>query len=82
MQMIIKYSTNGGHGKMLLNMENCFPCSKAWMKKVLKVVDMDPRSEELRTDLQSYLTTRLDNTDDEKNKKKLLGDLEVLGARR
>lgn len=79
-ELIIRYTTDGGHGKMLLNLENCFPCSKGWLRKVLQVVDMDPRSEELRADLVIYLNERLDEVADEDTalqKKKQLAEAVV-----
>lgn len=79
-ELTIRYTTDGGHGKMLLNLENCFPCSKSWLKKVLQVVDMDPRSDELRAELVIYLNERLDEVADEAaavEKKKQLAEMAV-----
>lgn len=51
---------------MRLNLDNCFPCSLAWLRKLLKVVDMSEKSEELRADLVIYLNERLDEVADDK----------------
>ena len=66
-EMTIQYKTNGGHGTMRLNLDNCFPCSLAWLRKLLKVVDMSEKSEELRADLVIYLNERLDEVADDKS---------------
>ena len=63
-ELTIQYKTNGGHGTMRLNLDNCFPCSLAWLRKLLKVVDMSEKSEELRADLVIYLNERLDEVAD------------------
>lgn len=52
---------------MRLNLDNCFPCSLAWLRKLLKVVDMSDKSEELRADLVIYLNERLDEVADDKS---------------
>jgi hypothetical protein len=52
---------------MRLNLDNCFPCSLAWLRKLLKVVDMSEKSEELRADLVIYLNERLDEVADDKS---------------
>ena len=51
---------------MRLNLDNCFPCSLAWLRKLLKVVDMSDQREELRADLVIYLNERLDEVADDK----------------
>ena len=65
-EMTIQYKTNGGHGTMRRNLDNCFPCSLAWLRKLLKVVDMSEKSEEPRADLVIYLNERLDEVADDK----------------
>lgn len=70
-ELLLNYTTNSGRGTMRLNLREFFPCSKAVLKKVLKVVDMSEDPELSRADLVLYLNERLDEAANKRDREVL-----------
>lgn len=60
-ELMVHYRTERGHGEMELDLDKCLPCNKGWMKKLLRVVDLDPNSDRLREYIDDYLSRRLND---------------------
>lgn len=76
--MIITW--NNGRGEMRLNMDNCFPCSVSWLRKLLRTtIDRSDHPEEYRADLVIYLNELQEETGSEAEKEK--AQEEIMQAR-
>ena len=58
--LTIEYMTEGGRGTMNIRLDQALPCTAAWLKKLLKVVRLSDRQEELEAELLIYLNELFD----------------------
>lgn len=70
-ELTLNYRTGSGKGQMTLNLREFFPCTKAVLKKILKVVDMTDEPELHKADLILYLNERMDEAANEKDRRVL-----------
>ena len=62
--LTINYLTDGGHGTMNVDLRQALPCTASWLRKLLKVVRMSDKAEELEADLLIYMNELLDELPD------------------
>lgn len=58
-------------GNMTIHMDKFLPCEMQRFKKLLKIIELDERQDEIKEKLKSYLQKRIDALPDEEGARKL-----------